>query len=284
MLPVFRLSLLAAISAAAIPGLIAQQMPQKPAIGLCRPNALLNPFVAPVSNEPVTVTYVVKTERLQPDGDIETQGRSFQVARDAKGRISHELGERVQASSVREAPMVGMVLYDPRTQLSQTIDPANRTDVEVQIQLHAPGGLLETATVSASGNPKIEDLGRKTISGLNVMGVRETWRGPVQPYSGGQPSQTSVERWYSNDLHMIVFERRITPLGIVVMTAVSQIDRRAPDSALFKVPQGYRVIRPKKQVLTRFAPATWAITPPDYDPNDLNGNVAYPSMVGRPWE
>jgi hypothetical protein len=282
MLPVFRLSLIVAIGAAAIPELTAQQMPQKPAIGLCRPNALLNPFVAPVSGEPVTVTYVIKTERLRPDGDIETQGHSFQVARDSKGRISHELGARPPASSV--APMVGMVLYDPRTQMSQTIDPANRTDVQVQIQLHPPGRLLETAAVSASGNPKIENLGTKTISGLSVMGVRETWRGPVQPYSGGQPSQTSFERWYSNDLHMIVFERRITPLGIVVMTAVSQIDRREPDSALFKVPQGYRVIRPKRQVLTRFAAATWAIRPPDYDPNDLNGNVAYPSMIGGPWE
>jgi hypothetical protein len=175
--------------------------------------------------------------------------------------------------------MVGMVLYDPHAQMSQTIDPANRTDIEVQIQLQPPSGLLEIAAVSATGNPKIENLGRKTISGLNVTGVRETWKGPVQPYSGGQPSQTSFERWYSNDLHMIVFERRTTPLGVVVTTAMSEMDRREPPVSLFKVPPGYHVIRPKRQDLTHFAADTWSITPPDYDPTDRSGSVTYPSLI-----
>jgi hypothetical protein len=63
---------------------------------------------------------------------------------------------------------------------------------------------------------------------------------------------------------MIVSERRTNPLGGVVVITVSEIDRHEPPASLFKVPQGYRVIRPKRQVFTRVSSGnTWSIRPPD---------------------
>jgi hypothetical protein len=268
MLPTSRLPRLVPATLAAVLTLSAQQAPQIPATVLCRPSALLNPFLAPVSGEPVTVTYVIKIERPQLDGSIETLDSTFHVARDSRGRISRELRERLPASSAGARPLLGVVLYNPRTRMSQTIDTANRTDVELQVQLHSPAVSLQ-ATVPASNRARIEDLGRKSISGLDVKGDRETWKDPAQLSPARQPSQSSIESWYSNDLHMIVSERRTTPLGVVVTIALSEIDRHEPPAALFKVPQGYRVIRPKSQVYshTGFAGDAWSITPPDQDGN-----------------
>jgi hypothetical protein len=252
---------------AAVLTLGAQQGPQTPATALCRPSALLNPFLAPVSGEPVTVTYVIKIERPQFDGSTEALDSTFQVARDSKGRISHELRERVPTSTAGAPSLLGVVLYDPRTQMSKTIDPASRTDVELQVQLHPPTVSLQSPTVSVSSTAEVEDLGWKTISGLDVKGVRQTWGGPGQLSLAGQPLQTSDESWYSNDLHMIISERRTTPLGVVGEITMSEIDRHEPPASLFKVPQGYRVIRRKGHAFTSFAGTAWSITPPDQDGN-----------------
>jgi hypothetical protein len=251
----------------------AQQAAQERSAALFRPNALLTPFLAPVSGAPVTATFVVVTKWTRSDGSTETLGCTFQVARDSNGRISHELRKLEPASFTGEPPLLGVVLYDPRSETNQTIDPINRTDVELQDR-------LPNDTLSGYGGEEIVELGRKTIAGLDVTGVRRTWRVPVGLSLTGQPSQTSYESWYSNRLHMIVSERRTDPLGGVVMITVSGIDRQRPPESLFKAPQGYLVIRKKRSINTRMARGdNWSITPPDYDPNDGFGRVTYPSSI-----
>jgi hypothetical protein len=262
--------------AVALLTLHAQQHPPKPATVPSRFNILLNPFLGPVSGAPVTATFTIDVKWWRVGGDIETLDSMFQVARDSRGRISHELRRLVPASSTGAPPLVGVVLYDPRNKTSQTIDQATRTDIELQ-------GDLPTDTLSASNITtlsriaEIEDLGEKTISGLEVKGVRCTWKGPAQASLTGQPSQTSIESWYSNDLHMIVSERRVIPLKGVVTITLSEIDRHEPPAGLFTAPRGYQVIRLKRPVLTRRAQdESWSITPPDYDPNDGSGGFIYP--------
>ena len=271
MLLLSRLPFLVPVTVAAALTLSAQQPSQAPATALCRPSALLNPFLAPVAGAPVTATYLIKIEWPHVLGSTETLGSTFQVARDSRGRISHELRELVPAFSAGAPPLYGVVLYDPRTQMSQTIDPANRTDVE--LQLHLPPRAL-----SASSIAEVEDLGRKTISGLDVEGVRRSLRSRAKLSLATQPWQTSDESWYSNDLHMIVSERRTNPLGGMMVITMAEIDRHEPPDALFQVPQGYRVIRPKTQLFTSFVGGgqPWAIPGPDYDPNDIDG--AYPAL------
>lgn len=181
------------------------------------------------------------------------------------------------ASFTGAPPFVGVVLYDPSTKTSQTIDHAARTDVELQGDL--PADTLSPSNIATlSGIAEIEDLGEKRISGLEVRGVRCTWKAPAQASLTGQPSQTSIVSWYSNDLHMIVSEQRVNSLGGVVAITLSKIDRHEPPALLFKAPQGYQAIRLKRLVRTSLAQdGSWTITPPDYDPNDGSGGFSYPS-------
>jgi hypothetical protein len=271
--PLSRLPLLVSVTVAAVFTLSAQQAPQEPAAALFRPNDLLTPFLAPVSGAPVTATFVIVTEWTRGDGSTETLGSTFQVARDSGGRISHELRKLEPAAFTGAPPLLGVVLYNPRTETSQTIDPVNRTDVELTDR-------LPNDTLSGYGGEEIVDLGRKMIAGLDVTGVRRTWRVPVGLSLTGQPSQTSDESWYSNRLHMIVSERRTDPLGGVVVITVSGIDRQRPPASLFKVPQRYQVIRKKRPANTHIARGeSWSIRPPEYDPNDGFGRIIYPSSI-----
>jgi len=278
MLRVSRLILLLPIAVAAVLTLSAQQAPQKPATAASRSIALQNPFLAPVSGSPVTATFVIDTERTRPDGSTEALSGTFQVARDSSGRISHELRELEPPSSAGESPSQGAVLYDPRTHLSQTIDGANRTDVEREIRLPVNWFL------TAAGTSEFEELGRKTIAGVEVKGVRRTWRAPAQLSPTGQPARTSIETWFSDRLHMTVSERRTNPDGSVVSVIASQIDRQQPTASLFKAPQGYQVVRLKPLVfysapLSAHLGNGWSGIPPDYDPNDGNGGFSYPGLM-----
>jgi hypothetical protein len=267
--------------AVALLTLNAQRLPPETATAPSRFNVLLNPFLGPVSGAPVTATFAINVKWWRVGGDIETLDSTFQVARDSRGRISHELRRLVPASSTGAPQLVGVVLYDPRTKTSQTIDQATRTDVELQSEL--PADTLSASNLATlSRIAEIEELGEKTNSGLEVKGVRCTWKAQNQASLTGQASQTSIESWYSNDLHMIVSERRVIPLQGVVSITLSEIDRHEPPAGLCTAPQGYQVIRLKRQVLTRQVrpglaqDGSWSITPPDYDPNDGSGGFSYP--------
>jgi hypothetical protein len=274
MVRVSRLTLFVSIAVAAVLTLSGQQAPQKPAMAASRSIALQNPFLAPVSGTPVTATFVINTERTRPDGSTEALGATFQVARDSGGRISHELRELKPPSSAGESPSQGAVLYDPRTHLSQTIDDAKRTDVEREIRLPVNWFL------TADGTAEFEELGRKTIAGVKVRGVRRMWRAPGQFSPTGQPWQTSIETWFSDRLHMTVSERRTNPDGSVVSVIASQIDRQQPAASLFKAPLGYQVVRLKPLVFYRGHVGTgWTGIPPDYDPNDGLGRQVYPGLI-----
>ena len=278
MLLVSRLSILVSAAAAAVLTLSAQRIPQ--ATALCCPSALMSPFLAPISGVPVTATFTISEERPESNGSTDKLRSTFKAARDSKGRISRELREFVSTPFAGAPSLLGEVLYDPHTQMSQTIDAMDKTDVEIEVGLHPPVVSGEKP-VSASGRVQIDDLGTKTIFGFNARGIRETWNSSGQ-LSAGRPSQFSVESWYSDDLHMIVAERRTNPLGRVVVITLSSIDRQRPAASLFKVPKGYWVIRQKQHTVTTFVGNTWLIPAPDYDPNDGNGGFGYPSTSLTP--
>jgi len=274
MVLVFRLALLAPIAVAGVLTLSAQQAPKQPQTAASRSIALQSPFLAPVSGSPVTARFVINTERSRPDGSTEALGATFQVARDSSGRISHELRGLEPPTSAAESPSQGAVLYDPRTHLSQTIDDANRTDVEREIRLPVNWFL------TAAGTSEFKNLGSKTIAGVKVRGTRRTWRASAQFSQTGQPSQTSIDTWFSDRLHMTVSERRTNPDGSVVSVIASQIDRQQPAASLFEAPQGYQVVRLKPLVFYS-APlgSGWSGIAPDYDPNDRFGGVVYPGLI-----
>jgi hypothetical protein len=143
---------------------------------------------------------------------------------------------------------------------------------EIHLPINSP--------LTAAGTSEFEELGRKTIGGVEVRGVRRTWRAPAHSSQAGRPLQTSIETWFSDRLHMTVSERRTNPDGSVVSVIASQIDRQQPAASLFKAPQSYRVVRLKALVFYRATLGTsWTGIPPDYDPNDGSGSVSYPGLI-----
>jgi hypothetical protein len=90
---------------------------------------------------------------------------------------------------------------------------------------------------------KFEDLGHKLIDGVEVRGERESYYSSVQARLSGAAPVRIYENWCSTSLD--------TRMGDYVLdekpkreitTIISDVTQIEPDSALFDIPEGYKII------------------------------------------
>ena len=89
--------------------------------------------------------------------------------------------------------------------------------------------------------PTVEQLGTKTIEGVDATGTRSTVTFPAGAMGNSQPIAVTHERWVSSDLGITVLEIDSDPRNGVRTTALSNIQRSEPDAALFQAPKGYAI-------------------------------------------
>lgn len=89
--------------------------------------------------------------------------------------------------------------------------------------------------------PTVEQLGTKSIEGVDATGTRIETTFPAGAFGNSQPITVSHERWASSDLGITVLETDSDPRSGVRTTTLTNIVRSEPDAALFQPPQGYTV-------------------------------------------
>src|SRR5439155_1320512 len=93
----------------------------------------------------------------------------------------------------------------------------------------------------ANGNLQEEDLGTQTIAGVTAQGTRLTRTIPAGQIGNEKPITIVHERWYSNDLQMVVMSKRSDPWSGETTYTLTNINRTEPDASLFTVPSAYTV-------------------------------------------
>ena len=89
-----------------------------------------------------------------------------------------------------------------------------------------------------------EDLGRKTIGGVEVVGSREvtTLKAGQMGYEKAQP--IVKEFWYSPQLGINVITMRFDPRASAIQNfEVGNISLTEPDAKMFELPVEYRIVR-----------------------------------------
>ncbi len=89
--------------------------------------------------------------------------------------------------------------------------------------------------------PTREDLGSKTINGLEAKGTRMTTTYPVGRVGNDQPFTVTHETWMSTDLMIPVLQIDNDPRTGVRTMELTNIERGEPDSSLFQPPEGYTI-------------------------------------------
>jgi hypothetical protein len=89
--------------------------------------------------------------------------------------------------------------------------------------------------------PTVQQLGTKTIEGIDATGTRTDITFPAGAFGNNEPITVTHERWGSSVLGIIVLETDNDPRTGVHTTTLTNISRGEPDPTLFQPPQGYTI-------------------------------------------
>jgi hypothetical protein len=88
-----------------------------------------------------------------------------------------------------------------------------------------------------------EELGRKSIDGVDVVGSREVTTLNAGFMGNEKPEPVVKEFWYSPRLGVNVITKRFDPRASAVQNfVVGNINQAEPDARMFEPPQGYRIV------------------------------------------
>lgn len=208
----------------------------------------LGPFTAePRFSTPFSANAVTIVVQRTAEGGRVARKVMARYYRDSFGRVRVDYAP--SSNTGGDAPTAAMVMPNPyaRTDRVFLVDDAaklvERTDFGVIAPLFnamaaitIPTGLRRftmffTAEFRHSGNGFFEDLGHRTIGGVQANGIRFTTT----------LSKAIDERWESPDLGLVVLAREIDPeRGWEIEYTLTDVQRAEPPLELFVMPAGYQ--------------------------------------------
>ncbi len=191
-----------------------------------------------VKGKPFSADIVIEDTRRLFDGSTVTKQNRGAVYRDGEGRTR------------REQPLemiggFGIVGKDNKPQMLVFInDFASRSQIflDVNNKVARKGPIGEGPGPREPGTEaKSESLGTKAIDGVSAAGTRVTFEIPAGQIGNDKPMQVVSERWFSDDLQVVVMSRHLDPLSGEHIFKLVNIKRNEPSSDLFIIPNGFKV-------------------------------------------
>jgi len=199
-----------------------------------------------VTGVPLSADLAVTRDTTLADGThIHTQNQT-KVYRDADGRVRREIGFELNTPATGVAKRNMIVITDPVAGKRYVLNPQNKTAHVMPLQLPTkwqgpppPDG--EAGQQSTNANVNREQLGTKTINGLQAQGTRVTRTIPAGQIGNDRAIEVVTERWYSTDLQLPLTTTHTDPMMGTMTTTLTNINRTAPDTSLFQVPSDYTI-------------------------------------------
>jgi len=195
-------------------------------------------LVLPISAVPLSVEKIEKYISKSPDGTSVTGISKSKYYRDAAGRTRTEVEEANAVDGILRGilldnPIDGFIaVLEPRTKLAHRVKFPKGSSADGWGIGAGPNGLVG---VTGKTTRKTEDLGKQTIEGIEFEGARTTTT------SDEQPSLVAVdELWMSKELGLIGLLKHSGP-DSEMTSRIQNVDRTAPDPALFVIPADYRI-------------------------------------------
>jgi hypothetical protein len=200
-----------------------------------------------VTGEPYSAVRTSSFVQTLANGSTINRTTSTQEARDSSGRIYR--ATQVTSGTGSERTMYSV--FDPVNHLTTAWNSNTKQAVvthlpNIDAQAQSRGAQSE-GTAAASFHrhgptPQVQQLGTKTIAGVDAAGTRSTVTFPAGTFGNSQAIVVTRERWVSADLGITVSETESDPRTGTRTTTVNSIQRSEPDAALFQAPQGYALV------------------------------------------
>jgi hypothetical protein len=233
-----------------------------------------NPASAPVQGAPYSAAITNESIQTLADGNRIVQTNTGTTARDSLGRTRQDaplptIGNMAPA----DAPHL-VFIQDPVAQTSYTLNLTDKTafknaglgamalpslaatipagEARPAIAIRGVAGPLtapaqtqmmtiQSSSIADEGQPQTEDLGSKTMEGVNVIGTRITRTIAAGQIGNDKPISVVTEVWTSPELKTIVYSKRSDPRVGEQTFQLTNILRAEPDPALFAVPSDFKI-------------------------------------------
>ncbi len=201
-----------------------------------------------VTGAPLTAVVVVTRDTTLADGNKIHNESQVKVYRDSQGRIRREMGVDLVTPATGNVKRNVVMIMDPVAGKRYMLNPDNKTARAMPMRgprQHGDKGPDaangETRGPAQAGALKKEDLGTKTVNGLQAEGMRVTRTIAAGSIGNDKPIDVVTERWYSPDLQIAIMTIHSDPMMGTVTTKLTNVTRGDPDASLFQVPSDYTV-------------------------------------------
>ena len=230
-----------------------------------------------VTGVPFSAIAVSETTQTLADGNHITRTTQTKLYRDGKGRFRKDvtlpaIGWMETSGQPKSFVMIDDPVANARFMLHADAKTAEQMGRHFGAMKGPENGAMRDAIKGkmesrqqqeiANGSLEKKDLGTQTIAGVSAQGTCITHKIPARQIGNEKEITIVSERWYSNELQMVVMSKRSDPrFGDTVYT-VTILNRAEPDATLFKVPSDYTVTAGKNRMFRRFNGGPDAPPPP----------------------
>lgn len=200
-------------------------------------------YIPLVAGQPFHAKIAVLIHRQLPDGTVVDQKYYTLVARDGTGRTRREMRELIAADSDLDPPLIRTLVYDPKTNMVTNCYPEQRICRQAFFD-PSRHPVEEPVGPSSDGASVLtrDDLGKKTIDGLEVVGTRETRTYNPGAFGNDKPVVVTKEMWYSPQLQFDLSVTRLDPRNGTQKVEVTDLKLGDPGPEWFAIPDGYRLV------------------------------------------
>lgn len=172
------------------------------------------------------------------------------------GQISDDMKRKIEAAQVDSGGAI--ILNGQGSTIATNLDAAKVAELKAKAdEMNARASELRAVTaarvvavpsIPSMGNSKwetrTEQLGMQNFEGVDAEGTRTITTIPADAIGNERPIEIVYERWYSNELQMIVYSKHSDPRFGEQTYRLTNINRSEPDPSLFQVPTSYRLMNP----------------------------------------
>ena len=216
-----------------------------------------------VKGAPFSATQTTVHEQTLADGTIIKSTVEVRLGRDAEGRMRAE--GTLKSSAAAQGRIVSVwnpidrtaiswisgnpsanfatVIHLPESQLNGMVSAlASAPPPSPGAPAHPRLAASQPAASPSNANIQTEALPQDNIAGLDVIGTRTTQVIPAGTADNDRDITVVSETWTSPELNYTVRQTSSDPRSGTITTELSNVDRAEPDPALFKMPDGYKVM------------------------------------------
>jgi hypothetical protein len=194
---------------------------------------------------PFTAVVTTVWTRIMPDGSTGTTKNHRTVARDSLGRVFQER-RYLSPDGDKQITQISEWDYeDPTLHQLLICHPQNHVCTMYQYNMPTTVTLPKTGPLpNGTGTVTREELGKKTIDNVDVVGSREVTTLNAGVMGNEKPEPIVKEFWYSPRLGINVITKRFDPRASAMQSfEVSNINLAEPNPRMFEPPVGYRIVQ-----------------------------------------